>query len=93
MEFVCNDLDGKTPWHFDVGEKIYYRDFKDGRHKGKIAGKDIPDPNKLTAARTDFLKKAAAGGAKVMSSDWEKAKASATTFKLFEHWQEVSKHA
>jgi hypothetical protein len=93
MEFICNDIDGKTPWHYCTEEKTYYRDFKENRHQGKIKGKDIPNPTLLEQKRMDFLNKAKAGGAKIMDQDWAKAKASPTTHRLFEHWVRINKNA
>lgn len=85
MEFVCNDLDGISPWHYNADDGHYYRNFLDGRHQGRIAARDIPDPNLLWKTRLDTLEKAAAMGVKVNQDDRNKAKPSATTFTLWEH--------
>jgi len=89
MEFVCFEKDGKTPWHFNSADGAYYRNFKDGRHQGKIYGRFLTDPDDLLKKRMEFYDKIAATGAPVLKQQRDQAKPKQETYELFKHWQGV----
>ena len=100
MQFVCNDLDGKSPWHYDPKIKTYFRchekeevaTMKDEKiaitvrekHQGMIHGDHLPDPDVLWALRNEVVRKALGS---LPPEARERNKPSATTFKLWQHWQ------
>jgi len=90
MEFICNDLDGVSPWHYDAEKKTYYRSYVDGKHNGKIKGEYIPPPHKLWQHR--IMAVGMVKGQPANEIDKAQNKPSKTTFELFEHWQKVSEN-
>lgn len=88
MEFICFDVDKTSPWHYEAETKMYYRNFVDGKHEGKIAGEHIPNPELLLKQRLETVMMIQG---KVTGEDRNRNKPSATTYDLYKHWQEASK--
>jgi len=87
MEFVCNDLDGKSPWHYVPEEDMYYRCFDGGKHQGKVKGEYIPDPNVIWAERIRLTKMALESrGEEFTEGHKKQCRPSNTTFMLWDHW-------
>ncbi len=93
--FVCNDLDGVSPWVYDPETKRYMRLTPDGKPDkvgkttARLNGNDIPDPNKLWELRQKQLEIAKANGVKITGEEIKASKPSVATFALWNHWQGV----
>lgn len=91
MDFVCKDLDGKSEWHYDAEGAVYQRFDASGnpdnasgvRHTARIYGKFLPNPAEL------FINRCAQSGLHPGSGEAQKAKPTAVTFALWNHWQGV----
>ena len=88
MEYVCNESDGTSPWHYDAEKKMYHRTFADGKPYGKILGDHLPNPDILWAKRNEIVRKAIGTLAPEVR---ERNKPSKTTWALWEHWMGKNK--
>lgn len=93
---VCKDLENngdKSVWFYSDGE--YIRHDQKGAIKGRITGKNIPNPQEVWKARCEAL-----GGVYPCESvshpatgETVRLKPTEAAFKLFEHYQGVQANA
>lgn len=91
MDFVCYDLDGVSAWYYEAESKSYARKKPDGsqdtaggpRIIAKLAGRDVPNPDKLWLTRCNLV------GVGTASMEAAKLKPTPIVYSLFSHWQGV----
>lgn len=89
MRQVCPDLDGVSQWYYDPATLKYMRVLPDntvgvvggGRMLARLAGSDVPNPDKLWDARCTMA------GTNTTTIQGMKLKPSQTTYNLFHDWQ------
>lgn len=84
MEFVCNDINGATSWHYDAAKQRYYRLTARGDMVPRISGKYLLDPFALWAQRC------ADKEVQMGSEAADAYKPQEAVFALWNHWQGVN---
>jgi hypothetical protein len=87
LQTICVDQSGGGTWFFEKASLRYFRRNDDDGPNAVIDGKWLPDPEYLWGARLKLF------GVPRDSEMGQKLKPQATTYALWDHWQEAQRVA